>query len=434
MELVKRVEGLAGLGWEVQPNRTGYRVKTPTGLVKTIHKTYSDRNAIEAITRDLDALGLSEAEAELEQQAGEVKAAKKAAMAAKTAAQFSEAEKAVEEENKRAAMLEKAAGPYVTPERVHITWFAQPHPSPWMKWVIMTPEIARYLLANHNDINRPLKIRRREHYKRIILRREWHLTHQGMAMDANGRLQDGQHRLSALIAAAEETSDESLYIIAPFFVGMDPKNFLAIDEGGNRSPEDLFARGGESYGSAIATAVRLVIAFSDQSPKRALRERQTNESIVGWFSSDPEEFRLAARFGSAWGTTRKTKITPGPLAAAHYVLRRANGLDNRYVDRFLMGLATGVKYHSRTLLDDFDPRRVTRAFFQNARENNRRVGGLEALSIVVLAWNNVVEGRSPRFVKFTDDHPIPRVTILKDSGDDSAIYTAPVALEGEMEE
>jgi hypothetical protein len=432
MELVKRVEGLASAGWEVKPTKNGYRVKTPAGIVKVIHMTYSDRNAIEAVTRALDALGLTDAEQELARQSSEIKAVKKAAMVAKTAAQFSEAEKAVEEENKRTAMLAKAAGPYVTPEKVHINWFAQPHPSPWMKWVIMTPEIARYLLLEHNDINRPLAPRRREHYKRIILRKEWHLTHQGMAMDADGKLQDGQHRLSALVAAADETGDESLYIVAPFFVGMNPNNFLAIDEGGNRSPQDLFARGGESYGSAIATTVRLVIAFDDQSPKRAIRERQTNETIVNWFGSDPEEFREAARFGVAW--SRKAKITPGPLSAAHYILRRANGLDNRYVDRFLLGLATGLKYHSRTLLDDDDQRRVTRQFFKNARENNRRVGGLESVAIVVLAWNNIVEGRSPRFVKFTDDSNIPRVTILKDSGDDTAIYTAPSAFEGEMEE
>lgn len=336
------------------------------------------------------------------------------------------------EEKRQQALLERASGPYVTPERVGIEWFARPHPSPWMKWIILTPEIARYLLNEHNTINRPISLRRRAHYKKIILRKEWHLTHQGMAMDEDGNVQDGQHRMHALIDAAEESSDESLYIVAPFFVGMSRDNFLAIDEGGNRSPQDLFARGGESYGAHIATTIRLVIAFNDQSPKRMLRERQTNETIINWFGTDAEEFREAARFGVAH--SRKAKVTAGPLGAAYYLLRRANGIDNRYVAAFFEGLITGAKAGTRTMLEDTDPRQVTRAFFSNAKEARRRIGGLEALSIIVLAWNNVVEGKSPRFVRFTEDSAIPRVVVMKDTGDNAAVYTAPRALEGELEE
>jgi hypothetical protein len=351
-----------------------------------------------------------------------------AAKATKTAAPATFSD----EEERQQAALQRAAGPYVRPEQVHITWFAQAHPSPWMRWVVFTPEIARYLLENHNDNNRPMNGARRAHYKKTILRDQWHLTHQGMAMDTNGEYQDGQHRAQALIDAAEESGNDKLHIVVPFFVGMAPENFLAIDEGGNRSPQDLFARGGESYGSAIASTIRLVIAFQDQSPKRMMRERQTNETIINFFGGDPDEFREAAKFGV--NNSRKAKVFPGPLAAAHYLLRRANGVDNRYVDRFLTGLTTGVKHGSRVKLDDLDPREVTRQFFQNAKESRRRISGLEAVSIVVLAWNNIVEGRSPRFVRFSDESPIPRITVLKDTGDDSAIYTAPGALVGEIEE
>jgi hypothetical protein len=412
-DLIARCERV---GWLITQTQAGFTVDTPRGPVAVALAYPYPQSPLPTI-RKVERFGLLKAEEQM------ATVAKKATKAAPVPA-FSE-----EEQN---AAIARAAGPYVRPEAVKITWFAQPHPSPWMRWVIMTPEIARYLVDNHNTINRPLNSRRREHYKKIILRGDWHLTHQGMAMDEDGNLQDGQHRLYALIDAAEESDNEGFKLAVPFFVGMARENFLAIDEGGNRTAPDLFARGGESYGGAIATVVRLTLAFEAKSPKRMIRERQTNEMIVNTFGTDPEEFREAAKFGVAH--SRKAKVAPGPLGAAYYLLRRANGLENRYVEAFFEGLVVGTKSGSRVVLDDGDPRRVTREFFANAKESRRRLSGLEAVAIIVLAWNNVVENRNPRYVRFTEDTEIPRVTIMKDSGDNAAVFTAPQALLGELEE
>jgi hypothetical protein len=443
LALVRRCEKV---GWLVSRNKDGYRVATPRGPV-VVHLTYSDHNSLMLARKSLERKGLREAEEKMATAriTSKATAARKAEAANQLKFSEAQAAQAAADEKTYAAALARAAGPYADPEDVPITWFAQPHPRPWMRWVYITPEIARYLLLEHNrpaaarakdadgtpTTNRPLRPGRVEHYKKIILRGQWHLTHQGMAMDCaepTPNLQDGQHRLQAIVDAADEMLDLKLPV--PFFVGMPEENFRAIDEGLNRSAQDLFAKSGEAYGSTIATCIRLAMAFQDQSPRRRIRESNTNEVVTRFFEQDPGELRDAAKFGSL--NYKKAKTTAGPLAAARYVLRRANDPDNRYVEAFFSGLLTGRKHGTRLALDDNDPRAVVRQYFENVKLNNRRLTGIEAMSIIVMAWNNVVEDKRPRFVRFTDDTDIPRITLLKDDGSTDPERNAPRALGGEV--
>lgn len=349
-----------------------------------------------------------------------------------TQATFSEADKAPDPKvAQQEAALRRASGPYLTPEAVGIEWFAQPHPAPWMRWVIMTPEIARYLLREHNTDNRPLRPGRTDYYEKIIVNGRWRLTHQGVAMDSRGVLQDGQHRLQAIVDAADELDDDSIKVPMPFFVGMPPENFSAIDEGLNRSAMDLFTKGGVKYGSILTTMVRLAIAFNDQAPRRRIRENQPNDVILQFYADNNSELMgECAKFGSVhW---KKAFSTAGPLSAAAYVLREANGADNAYVTAFLEGLTTGRKAGTRLSLDDDDPRATCRTYFQNVKLNTKRLRGIEALSIMIIAWNNCVLGKRPRYVHFTDNTPIPRVMLCADKGPNAS--ACPEAFIGEIQE
>ena len=68
------------------------------------------------------------------------------------------------------------------------------------KKVLVTPEKAIDWLEG-NTHNRKLRDERVRQYARDIKRGEWHLTHQGIAFDLDGKLVDGQHRLWAIIEA-----------------------------------------------------------------------------------------------------------------------------------------------------------------------------------------------------------------------------------------
>lgn len=97
----------------------------------------------------------------------------------------------------------------------------------------ITPEIAaEYLKANVG--NRAIRRSKVRSYATMIKRGEWLLTDQGISFDVTGRLQNGQHRLSAVIVAGVPVD---MYVTR----GCDPRAFLVLDQGVKRDTADVFA-------------------------------------------------------------------------------------------------------------------------------------------------------------------------------------------------
>ncbi len=396
----------------VQVNK-GFKVYGHDGKMVPIHLTPSDVRALANNEKQLERIGLKEAEANMAQvRFSEKEAADKKAndsIARKTTAARKSAQ---------TAALTRVTGGYLTePEDVGIMWFAERHPAPWMRWVYITPEIASYLLKNHNSDNRPLNGKQVEHYRRIILSGQWHLTHQGIAMDTNAVLQDGQHRLEAVVSAGMTSGDDDLKVPFAFYVGMPPENFKAIDEGLLRTAAQLFSKGGEKNGTTLQTTIRMVIAYKDPDLRGGIRLKVPNGRIIDQFSEDPERFRECA--GHAQTHYRKYRTSPGAVAAAQYLLRGANGDDNRYVHAFFEGLRTGLKTGTRMVLDDDDPRNVYRESMQRSKEGllKKKFTSTDQLALMITAWNNLVSGLRPRYMKYGDGEiPMPRIMVCADSG------------------
>jgi hypothetical protein len=307
----------------------------------------------------------------------------------------------------RSKLIETAAGPYAGPEEVPLSWFLAEHPAPWMRWVIITPAIARELMKRNTD-NRPFRGTVRDNYRRVIEAGRWHLTHQGMAMDANGVLQDGQHRLQACI-------DTDTAITTAFTVGCPVENFKAIDEGRNRSVADLLGKAGETDVNLLGTSVRLIAASREPYPHAFLKNKSPNEVLYDAFKGDPDRLREACRWGRAHA--QNARIVGSALVAGRYLLREANGEDNDYVQAFLQGLVTGTKGDSRILLDADDPRLLLRQQLQVRRERGQRTRAVDQLGMIIWAWNGVVSGRRFRHVKWAEfSANVPPITVCRDSG------------------
>lgn len=97
--------------------------------------------------------------------------------------------------------------------------------------MIITPEQARGLLGN-NEGNRALRNSWVAYLASCIERGEWLVTHQGIAITADGRLLDGQHRLQAIIAAGK-----AVPMLVTF--DADPETFRVLDQGATRSNGDV---------------------------------------------------------------------------------------------------------------------------------------------------------------------------------------------------
>ena len=66
---------------------------------------------------------------------------------------------------------------------------------------MMTPEVADVWLREFNNHNRPLSASVVKTLASTIENGEWKLTHQGIAIDKDINLIDGQHRLAAIVSS-----------------------------------------------------------------------------------------------------------------------------------------------------------------------------------------------------------------------------------------
>ena len=91
----------------------------------------------------------------------------------------------------------------------------------------VTPKKAEEYLSQ-NFCNRPISPQTVNRYVALIQSGEFHLTHQGVAFDAEGRLRDGQHRLKAITVA-----NQPAHLMVTR--GLPEKAALAIDDGRKRT-------------------------------------------------------------------------------------------------------------------------------------------------------------------------------------------------------
>jgi len=98
--------------------------------------------------------------------------------------------------------------------------------------VIVTPEMARNFLTK-NTVNRPLKSTIVKDFADALKRGEWRVSHQGVAFACNGRLLDGQHRLTAI---------SNTGISAPMTIAYDvpEEAFCVMDIGARRTISDIY--------------------------------------------------------------------------------------------------------------------------------------------------------------------------------------------------
>lgn len=397
-KLVKRIQAVADMGWRVEPTPDGWRVFDPRQGMYSIHKTYSDGyRSMANLVQSLEGGGLKEDEAKqktrrLEARRQKLKDDRDAAERRTQAIQ-----------NSRQDMIAKAAGPYLTEaEEPDIDWLTQPHPSPWMRWMYITPKVAAYILEHHNQDNRGKGDNDIEKIRLIILSGWWRLTHQGMAFDQRGMLQDGQHRLYAILAAGDTDPD----IKVPFavFVGMPVENFKAIDEGRLRTAAQMFKKEGVNGGTHAITMLRAVKAAQSDNPRGYNRGvRMSTVEAFEMREKDPDNFEAAISLGMRG--YKRSRISPGIMAAAYYLVGRVNGWDNAYVTAFFEGIITQRKYNTNLVLPEDDPRNVLLRKFGNARPKTP----IDGLVWIVSAWNNLVRGHHPQYMRVGDDTPLPNV-------------------------
>ena len=176
------------------------------------------------------------------------------------------------------------------PQVLDEAWCLVPHTEEDYRRILITPVLAEKLLAL-NTANRPIRKRDVEEWKRKMATGEYRPTHQGIALDSTPVLQDGQHRLTAVV----ELDQPQTFWVA---VGLPPENFTVIDAGRNRSYGDVLALSGEAEGATLGATVRTVWMYLNIDAGRIWGgTKVTNNTVMDAFTADAQRYRDAVQMG-----------------------------------------------------------------------------------------------------------------------------------------
>lgn len=148
----------------------------------------------------------------------------------------------------------------------------------------ITPRQAREWLERSAQIKqRNLSRTRIERYAGDMAAGRFELTHQPIAIDPNGLVFDGQHRLSAIVLSKTTVTLMVAY-------DADPTTFGKIDLGMPRTPSAILALAGYVDSSALAASARLLIAYDrmtqDGTPPSAAARHVTVAEIQSLVESE----------------------------------------------------------------------------------------------------------------------------------------------------
>lgn len=174
----------------------------------------------------------------------------------------------------------------------------------------VTPKRAQEWLDRSHDVQqRSLSARRVERLVHAILDDQWVLTHQAIALDPDGRVLDGQHRLQAIVNAGQIDPDVECEVLVAW--ESDPATFGVIDTGAARTTADSLKIAGYTNTNVLAACIRSTLTYDQvkgtTSDWRKVTARLTTADVMEFLEDESNErkavaaMQLGARVSTAVG-------------------------------------------------------------------------------------------------------------------------------------
>jgi len=151
---------------------------------------------------------------------------------------------------------------------------------------IYTPEMAEHQLI-HNAANREPVFPHIKRIANVMLEGQWKVNGQCIIVNADGKLEDGQHRLFGCYFSGASFETYGIYDVP-----VDPLLFLSLDDNRSRSHVDSLITAGVSRGAAyvLRHAAPLAIKYENDRLdvfKNLPVPRLTNNQFARYISSHP---------------------------------------------------------------------------------------------------------------------------------------------------
>lgn len=262
------------------------------------------------------------------------------------------------------------------------------------------------------DTNRQISIYRVNRYAWMMLQGNWKLTHQGIGFDTNGHLEDGQHRLLAIIQASEKGAWNGSNHIPPnpkisvqFNVtwGLDPDAFKVIDSGYTRTASQILGMAGHTNTPYLASSARLLYMYDNHKLNEWGRITVPSDSLIAYVDKyNMQECLDRVRILGTLG------FVVSSVTAAYCICLRAmpDGPHDSFIDKLFTGANMGVDDPIQALRNGVIKTR------QNKSQGRRRNLQVVHMAWYIKAWNDHIGGRVRTIITWrpTEGLPVPVVS------------------------
>jgi hypothetical protein len=235
------------------------------------------------------------------------------------------------------------------------------------------PKTAADILLNRNKGNRPPKPNKVSQFSADMSSSRWGLTGDTIKFGTDGRLLDGQNRLSACVKAGKSFRSHVIF-------GIDPALFGRMDIGKPRNPADILHIAGYKYASTLAAAIRWAHLIDNDPYDRSTLQPDEVLRLAKEKYTDIEPFLKDGR-----DLNRQFAHPAGQLAALVYHFSRSDA--NKAKD-FVRAWLKGDRNGKYQVID------TMQALLHSQKANNNgRIHELTRASIIVKAWNTFKLGQ-----------------------------------------
>ena len=268
----------------------------------------------------------------------------------------------------------------------------------YQELVTITPALARTLLDNNSLPNRNIAPARRRKYERAIKAGEWKTTHQGIALDANGGIIDGQHRLAAIANSGKTVKSYITY-------NLPTDTFDVIDQGKTRSYSDALQAGGwdknsRPVSSAITTYIRYQLYPAQPWTHQATTPSTTE--VLEWSREKADSIdKFLPRLKELHKTAKAFQISS---ALAHCLIGEDQGWRVEEQLEFWQNIATGANLEPNSILLSYRNQLMNKTFKQRGGNNTQY-----QLNASIKCFNLWKSGKIGRFKA---GNPIPVTNLV----------------------
>lgn len=249
--------------------------------------------------------------------------------------------------------------------------------------VTVTPALANVIL-NRNPENRRIRPAKLAQFTADIRAGRWALNGETIVIAKTGELNNGQHRLNAIIEANTPTP-----IIFAF--GVERETRLTVDQGGARSAADYLGMEGTPNSTAVASIARLIIGYEQSGRDNITRANQVTNAEVRERAGRDEALHASASFAVHHVKSTRPFAAPAIIGFCHYILTDEHAGD---ADAYMAQICTGES------LKKTDPAFVVRDRLLSLGRNREH-----KIEIILRGWNSYRANRPLKLVKIYGNFP-----------------------------